>query len=104
MEKINILDKIARNEISLEKANKLYEKLISGENASEIQKILMMNDIEWTAFAQGIGFEKLANYRIEKWPEVCYKCGLKINLKNFGWWFEETPEGLRIRHLECPTA
>jgi nucleoid DNA-binding protein len=96
----DILREINEGKISLEKAEEIYDEIMSSP-ATNVSSLLGLTKAEWTAFGHGAGFDDLVKWRYNGWP-ACSKCGNSINIDKFGWSLKEKKGGYNLYHLFCP--
>lgn len=102
MKSNNLLLDIYENRINEDQAQQLLDNILESSNASSVESVLGLSRVEWTAYAQGMSFECIANFRYKGWPRTCIECGRPISVENFGWWFQELHGKVHIKHVQCP--
>lgn len=89
---IDILQKVYKKEITEDEADDIMDDVIEKHDTGELdvdpQEELNMDVYEWTAFALGASFEKIAKWRYEGWPNRC-KCGKEFDYKEAVWVIED---------------
>lgn len=101
--KRDVLSELASGEVGLAEVEALYDSMMNSDAASLVQDLLGLSSAEWTAFAHGVGFEELARWRADGWPERCPLCGKKLPAPaEFGWFAQAKADGThRIVHIAC---
>lgn len=100
---VDLLKLIFEQEISVEDAERIYDEVVDGSKGASLREVLGLSRQEWTAFGFGVWFDELAVWRYEGWPRRCQRCGLEIDVGNFGWQaIAVDGERHRLRHFKCP--
>src|SRR4051794_11702713 len=104
---MNLIALLYNGEISVEEAERIFDETIQqihkGELIPDWREILEMNNYEASAYLHGATFTDLVKLRYEGWPTVCCRCGLALDFRLYGWWFEHSEDGVpRLRHVTCP--
>jgi hypothetical protein len=104
----DLLAELRDDNISLEEADRILDETIemmhSGKLPPEWWLELGLSNYEVSAYSQGANLADIVRLRFEGWPTKCSRCGLPIDYRLYGWWFEHSNESeLCLRHIECPT-
>ncbi|MBD3249180.1 hypothetical protein GF336_03985 [Candidatus Woesearchaeota archaeon] len=102
MKKIDLLKKLYDQEISLDEAKDIYNKIMDYDN-TQMKDLLCLSDVEFTALGGPyVDFDILAKWRYEGWPNKCIKCKEEIVVEKFGWVIKKTEQGKPVLcHVKC---
>ncbi len=103
MEKIDLINDIFSEKITLDEAGRIYDYYMDNITTTDppIHEILGFSIKEWSAYALGVPFEVIAKWRANGWPDVCFFCKEKIISDNYGW-FPHVHDGkYELTHLAC---
>ena len=100
---IDILTCLSNGEMSLEEAEAEYERVMDSSEKLDPRMALCLSREEWTAFAQGVWFDELAEWRKSGWPSTCVRCGRRLDVDAFGWLAQEVEGNHELVHVECHT-
>lgn len=102
--KRDILDELARGEITANQAQLIHDDALAA-GAIGLGEGLGMSNVEYTAYAQGVGLPEIAKWRQSGWPSKCVVCGGGLEAAKFGWMAKEIgPDKHALEHIECPIA
>ena len=85
----DILTELRNGSISKEEAYAIYNRVMDSSEAGPAPELLGMSHQEWSAWGYGVGFAELAKWRHEGWPDICPKCGKKIDITKPGWFVKK---------------
>lgn len=98
--KRDILQEIYDGSISSEQAEKAYDAAMDADVTHAADE-LGLSDIEFASYGK-VGFEELARWRYEGWPDICPTCGRKIeNIEKGGWVVKRINGAPRLVHIAC---
>jgi hypothetical protein len=105
----DILSEIRAGMISADEAEAWLEQILDVPHANEngtidIQGALCLSRAEWTAYAHGVPFTMLAEWRYVGWPTECFRCGRQIDPARFHWLAQKHDSQFRLRHVDCVSA
>jgi len=83
--KRDILTELYNGAISDDEASSIFLQITDSPKVGDAPELLGMSHQEYTAFLHGVRFAELAKWRHEGWPDVCPKCGKKIDITKPGW-------------------
>lgn len=69
-----------------------------------VHEVLGMSRCEWTAYAHGVEFREIANWRVYGWPNQCFVCKNPIIVENYGWLAREHEGRMQLKHVICPES
>jgi hypothetical protein len=98
----DILFELFDEKLLPEQAEKILSALLDSDHAGEVEKLLMLTNIEWTAYAHGATLADLARWRYLGWPLQCVRCRVAITLASFGWKVVDIAGVSMLRHIRCP--
>lgn len=98
--KQDILADITKGSVSLEEAESIYDHIMDSPEAFQAAELLGLTRVEWTAFCQGIGFDVLARWRYQGWPDICPQCNRKVELEKIGWLIKQKGNEYVIIHVK----
>jgi hypothetical protein len=96
----DILKELYYNQISEAQAYEICDSVVGTDEFRE-PGLFGMDDTEWTAWGQGVGFVAIAKWRYEGWPRICPVCGREIEVKKFGWMAKPADAGHQLIHIPC---
>jgi hypothetical protein len=102
MSRRDLLKEIYKKNISEEQGEDMISATLRSHQAAKIQDILGLNNIEWTAHAQGASLSEIASWRYQGWPKFCAICGASICVKDFGWFVTDVNGVRKLKHIVCP--
>lgn len=98
---IDLLDKINKQEITINEAYDIFddviEKFHNGEIKMDPYDYLCIDRYERTANGHALSLSTLSIWRKTGWPNKCGICGKDIDYKNFYW----TIKNDTLVHIDC---
>jgi hypothetical protein len=105
MEKHNVLQNIIEGQITDEQAEDILNEILTDMSRNvPVHEALGMSRQEWTAYAHGVEFQEIANWRAHGWPNQCFVCGQPIVVNDFGWLARKHEGRMQLKHVVCPKA
>jgi|SRR6186713_2625700 hypothetical protein len=98
----DILLELFEGKLRPTQAEGILSAVLDSDDAREVEKLLMLTNIEWTAYAHGATLADLAGWRYRGWPVECVRCGAAIALESFGWKVIDINGTSGLRHIRCP--
>jgi hypothetical protein len=98
--RVDIIDAILSGELTADEAEAVCELIMDMEGA-DLPEALGLSSVEWTAYAHGVWFDELAQWRQEGWPRSCFVCKGSIVPAEYGWIAKSTAKGHRLIHIRC---
>jgi hypothetical protein len=104
LKKRDLLDELITNSLTLEEAERVYDRYMDQLTAADppVVEMLGFSRKEWTAHAHGAPFSVIAAWREHGWPDRCFLCGGQIISDNYGWFPREHDGIYGLRHVVCP--
>jgi len=100
---IDLIQAIIDGTMTFDEAFDMYDKLMDSDYEGDIGEALGLSAIENTAWAHGVWFDELADWRKNGWPNKCAICGKEIVVENWGWFAREIDDGEshELVHIDC---
>ena len=106
--KRDLVDELGSNIITAEEAEVVFDQWLDSGGTQPEQ--LGFSQTEYTAYSHGAGFDDLAKWRKQGWPEDCSICGKALGaVTDFGWfvWDQDAKKignhggDLGLAHIKC---
>lgn len=105
MKKHDLLQELIEGKVTAEQAEDISNEVLEDMGRTvPVHEVLGMSRKEWTAYAHGVEFQEIANWRAHGWPDRCFICGQPIEVDNFGWLAREHEGRMQLKHVVCPKA
>ncbi len=107
---IDLLALLRHGEVALGEAEHTIDAAIDalhrGEGSPAWATTLGLSDHEAKACIDGAALGALVMLRYDGWPTHCGRCGLPLDYRRYGWFYQgEDDEGKpRLRHITCPVS
>lgn len=98
---VDVLAELIAGSMSEQDVERMYESVISSPRAADTPRLLGLSEIEWAAFAHGVGFAELARWRRDGWPDRCWFCARPIVVREWGWMVTGPDEAHVLAHIPC---
>lgn len=103
MKNIDLLGDLINGRITPDEADDICSAVLSDTSLSvSAHEALGMSRKEWTAYAHGVDFANVAEWRAHGWPERCFVCGRAIDSDKYGWLAREHNGTMQLKHIIYP--
>ena len=103
----DLLDAVYKNKYSGDEAYTIFSFVTdlfhNGQIKSTMDKVLLIDNYEYTALCHTAPLELIAKWRYEGWPDKCSICQKPLNYKKYYWmYYESEDETIRgLAHIKC---